>query len=460
MKWTILFVIHGLDEGLQEQSRVLKNVISYGNWSLKYINLLYLKSEIVYEGRQKKYNAVLKRVSTADERRKGKQDVTVVKRFPNINIGSKDRMAEVFRYVGKNYPSQWLMLATFDHGAGFGVFDPIPKENRKAGYHTLAELEQDITDDDKQEIARSVTPAFYYQYKTDKGKNNKNHSVLFEGMEGKEGQLRYYGKKYAATDMLTMEELATCIRSGFGRKVDVMLLVNCNMQMVETTYTLRDTVNYLVASESLFWVYGINYREVIWQMDNVRSLTPAKVAFRCVKTMPDRYKRIFKLNHLNDVSFSALHVEKMTPLFQQLDELFGSWLQEKGKYMKQLGKARKAGADLSQFNYTKEQREAYEPLFFYDLVHLLKCMAPRDERVKNIIRLFESACINRYIGSDFRKRGKSIVNGMSIYFPFEADDFGMKYFDLFYRESSEFMVQFAATNWGHLIREIKKQAES
>ena len=460
MKWTILFIIHGLDEGLQEQSTILRNVISHGNWSLKYINLLYLKSEIVPEGRNKKYVAVLNRVSPWEERRRGEPDVTVVKRFANINIGSKNRMADVFSFVRNHYPAERLMLMMFDHGAGFGIFDAIPKENRPVYYESIGDLDYNILSANKKDVKRVLVPSMYYQYKTDRSKKKAARLSGGVSAERVKDQLRYYGKKYAATDMLTMEELSISIRRGFRKKVDVMVLVNCNMQMAETAYSLRNSVEYLVASESLFWVYGINYREVLWQLDNIRNISPAKVAARCVETMPFRYERIFKKENLNDVSFTALHVARMDLLFEKFDELAGSWLKEPEKYIPLLGKARKAGADLSQFNYTREQREKYEPLFFYDLLHLIKCAAPRDNRVKEIIRLFMKARIARYIGSDFRKGRTSIVNGMSVYFPFNADDFEMKYFGLFYKEDARFKVDFANTNWGRLIRAIKKQAES
>jgi Clostripain family len=447
MKWTVLFIVHGLGDGLQEQSRVLTNLLGFGNWKLKYTNLLYLKSEIDHSN-GKSITAVLNKVNSSRERRRGEPDV-VEKKFPQINIGNRHRLTEVFSYVKKNYPSEKLMLVVFDHGAGFGMFEPIPDPDQPNVFADINEIDEKLKRNEGKRLQRRfIPPVAAGFYKTKKQRGN--------------GRLGASKRKKAHTDMLTMEELSASIKAGFNRKVDIMIMVNCNMQMIETGYSLRENVDYLVGSESMFWVYGINYREVLWQLDNLYRLKPSSIAALCIKTLESRYERIDKLEYLNDVSFSAIDLKKMLPVYKKLDELAAIIIEDIKNVrtkLKAITKARRAGVDLSQFNLTKAEKDGYEPLFFYDLLWFLKNIGDYDDRVAEIESLFKQAVLNKHIGSDFKKNGNELVSGLSVYLPLTKEDFDTQYFDLFYKKKAKFRIDFADTNWGEFLRTIKKQVE-
>lgn len=446
-KWTVLFIVHGLGDGLQEQSRVLTNLLGFGNWKLKYTNLLYLKSEIDHSN-GKTITAVLNKVNSSRERWSSRRDVVVEERFPQINIGNKQHLTQVFAYVKKNFPSQHLMLTVFDHGAGFGMFEPIPDPDNPHVFTDVDEIDESIKRNDGKRLRRHIVPpvaAGYYKTKKQRGK----------------GRLGGTKRKKAHTDMLTMEELSAAIQAGFKRTVDVMIMVNCNMQMIETGYSLRDNVDYLVGSESMFWVYGINYREVLWRLDNLDRLRPESLAKLCIETLKSRYERIDKLENLNDVSFSVIDLKRMMPVYKKLDELAAILIddikKDKSK-LRSLIRARRVGVDLSLFNLGKEE-EGGDPLFFYDLLWFLRNIGDHQDRVGEIETLFKQARLGKYIGSDFRKTGNELVSGLSVYLPLKKDDFEYQYFDLFYKKKAKFRVDFAGTNWGELLLTIKKQAE-
>ncbi len=456
MKWTILFIIHGLDDGLQEQSQVLINVIRYGNWSLKYTNLLYLKSETDFSKKGRPVNAVLNKVSSLSDKRRGKPVTTREKVFPKINIGSKAKLEKVFEYVRKEYPAEKLMLLVFDHGAGFGIFEAIPTTEKRLPFSNLEDVDDVLYNSKQNQTYQRFIPkassGFYPGFRHRK-KFKLSHGP---SRSSNDGLLKFFRKTYAKTDMLTMEELSESIKRGFGRKVDVVVLINCNMQMIETGYSLKDNVDYLVASETLFWIYGINYRELLFRIDSHPSISPRKVATVCVETMPFRYERIGKLKSLNDVSFSAIELKTMIPVYDKLDEFVSSLLPDVKDHFKTIATARQKGVDLSQFSFTKKQKEDLEPLFFYDLLHFLKSMGPGNELVKKIEYLIAKAIVAKFIGSDFGKGNKRIVNGISIYFPFLRNDFEMQYFDLFYERNAKFKVDFSNTNWGEFIKRVEK----
>ncbi|MEQ1677150.1 MAG: clostripain-related cysteine peptidase, partial [Chitinophagaceae bacterium] len=352
MKWTILFIIHGLDDGLQEQSLVLINVIRYGNWSLKYTNLLYLKSEIDFSKKGKPVNAVLNKVSSLSDKRRGKPVTTREKVFPKINIGSKAKLEKVFEYVRKEYPAEKLMLLVFDHGAGFGIFEPIPTTEKRLSFSNLEDVDDVLYNSKQNQTYQRFIPkassGFYPGFRHKK-KFKLSHGPS-KGNGDRGGYLKLFRKTYAKTDMLTMEELSESIKKGFRRKVDVVVLINCNMQMIETGYSLKDNVDYLVASETLFWIYGINYREVLFRIDSHPSISPLKVATFCVDTMPFRYERIGKIKNLNDVSFCAIELKKMIPVYDKLDEFISLLLPDVEDHFKTIATARRKGVDLSQFS--------------------------------------------------------------------------------------------------------------
>lgn len=458
MKWTVLFIVHGLGDGLQEQSRVLTNVVGYGNWRLNHTNLLFLKSDMGVGSKKKLITSDLYKVNPLKAKRSGEPDITRLRRFKNINIGNKYRLSAVFSYVRQHFPSEKLMIVFFDHGAGFGIFEPIP-EGRKFNFKGNMDEVDEALKDSKNHRTRNliVPPKAVERTIRDIAKGKSN--LRPEDIENPVERLRFFRKKFSHTDMLTMEELSGAIRRGFRRKVDVMIMVNCNMQMIETGFSLRNDVHYLVGSETMFWIYGINYREILFRIDRILNIPTRYVADKCIETLPFRYERINKEKNLNEVGFAAVDLEKMKPVYQKLNSLAGKLTEGIKQNFAMIRKARNAGIELSQYNLPKDQTDGYEPSFFYDLLFFLKNLKGHEKEVKEIEALLRKAIVNSYIGSDFKKGKKELVNGVSVFLPFKKDDFDMQYFNLFYKKGARFRIDFAGTAWGKFLYAIKKEAE-
>ncbi len=444
MKWTVLFVIHGLGPGLEEQSGILTRAVGYGRWKLNQANFLYLKSEM----NESIITSTLYKANSLKERRSGEPDITRLRSFKNINIGNRYRLTRIFSYVRQHFPSDKLMIVFFDHGAGFGIFEAIPEKyyyDRTPGKEELVEnLAGGIR---KKPRTIFVPPASSFP--------RKRSSASSKDPE----HLGAYRGKNSKTDMLTMEELSVAIKRGFRKKVDIMVLVNCNMQMIDTGYSLRKNVDYLVASETLFYIYGINYREVLFRIDAIRNINPEYIARQCIQTLSFRYERIKKEKKLSDVYFSAIHLPSMWPVYKELDKLAGKLLANLSSDMKMIRKARNAGIELSQYKFTKAKKDEYEPSLLYDLIFFLKSLGKYSTEVNKIESLINKAIIARQPGSEFKRRNGDMVNGLSVFLPLTFDDFEMQYYDLFYKQGAKFRVDFARTNWGKLLAAIKKQAE-
>lgn len=456
MKWTVLFIIHGLGDGLQEQSRVLTNVIGYGPWQLKHTNLLFLKSDTGYGRKREMITSDLFMVNPRSKKIKGGRDYIRCQQFKNINIGNGYRLTSIFSYVRQKFPSEKLMIVFFDHGAGFGLFESLPEKGRTDYTFTMDEVDEGLRHKKYHHTRRLFIPAKAVEKKSSPLTKGKKAASPDE--TDKVERLKFFRKKYSHTDMLTMEELSAALRKGFRRKVDVMVMVNCNMQMIETGYSLRNNVHYLVGSETMFWIYGINYREILFRIDRILQIPTRYVADKCIDTLPVRYQRINKEKSLNEVGFSAVDLEKMEPVYSKLNALAEKMAAEVKQNYAMLRKARNAGIELSQYNLPKEQTEGYEPSFFYDLLFFLKSLKGYEKEVKEIEALLKAAIVNSYIGSDFKKSKKQLVNGLSVFLPFEEDDFDMSYFNLFYKNNAKFRVDFAKTAWGKFLYLVKKQA--
>lgn len=452
MKWTVLFVIHGLGDGLEEQSRVLTHVVGYGPWQLKHTNLLFLKSDTGYGRKKEMITSDLYMVNPRSKKIKGEKDYIRCRRFRDINIGNSYRLTGIFSYVREHFPSEKLMIVFFDHGAGFGLFESIPERGSKKYTFTMNEVDDELRDKKYHHTRKLFVPA-----KAAEKPSGKKTAGSPEAMDTVE-RLKFFRKKYSHTDMLTMEELSVALRRGFRRKVDVMVMVNCNMQMIETGYSLRKNVHYLVGSETMFWIYGINYREMLFRIDRILQIPTRYVADKCIDTLPVRYQRIKKEKSLNEVGFAAVDLEKMEPVYRKLDELAVKLTAGIKQNFAMIRKARNAGVELSQYNLPFEQTDGYEPSFFYDLLFFLKNLKGYENEVKEIEALLKQAIVNSYIGSDFKKGKKQLVNGVSVFLPFEKDDFDMTYFNLFYKNGAKFRVDFARTAWGKFLYAIKKEA--
>ena len=78
---------------------------------------------------------------------------------------------------------------------------------------------------------------------------------------------------------LMMDEMSTAIQQAFGaRKVDLMVMMDCDMLTIDTCYALRDTVKYLVASESTVDAVGYNYRAIFKKLAGNPSVSSKKLA--------------------------------------------------------------------------------------------------------------------------------------------------------------------------------------
>jgi hypothetical protein len=83
-------------------------------------------------------------------------------------------------------------------------------------------------------------------------------------------------------ELLTNEELAGAITDSFG-KIDALLMMNCVMMNVHTTYAFKDCVKFLIGPKALFLSLGYDYLTILNEINSL-DLTSRQVAKRCLET--------------------------------------------------------------------------------------------------------------------------------------------------------------------------------
>ncbi|WP_336517387.1 clostripain-related cysteine peptidase [Pollutibacter soli] len=85
--------------------------------------------------------------------------------------------------------------------------------------------------------------------------------------------------KQSGVDTLTMDELAAAIGWAFrGKKIDVLIMCNCYMQSIETSYALRNHVKFVIAPERKIFFSGYNYPYIFELINKKPNIGPRKIS--------------------------------------------------------------------------------------------------------------------------------------------------------------------------------------
>src|SRR5215831_3571463 len=224
-QWIVLFIVHAADDQsrfyseqlftrlLQANSSpdvrvfVLRSTYDYADNTRTHAHLFEIVSEY---GRPKIKRVYPDGFNPLDLSKDNLAKKSFGSMGENINLGDPSVLQIILNrvrdFVGTddkgNYPK--VMLFTWDHGCAFGIFDPIQYEIP---------------------TARPI-------------------------------------KSFPGTDMLMIRELANAIKHSLV-KVDILVMMNCWMQSIETNDQLKDCVEVLVAPEtSIDWL-GYDYISII-----------------------------------------------------------------------------------------------------------------------------------------------------------------------------------------------------
>ena len=126
--------------------------------------------------------------------------------------------------------------------------------------------------------------------------------------------------------LLTMEELAASLEAAFGEAtVDVIVMLNCHMQIVDTGFALKHVAKYLVASELAIDFNGYNYPFIFQLLIDNPKISPKKLAKHIVSSFSTK---IFPNDDLGDFNKSITAVSAVELFYYFNFERFVNQLSE------------------------------------------------------------------------------------------------------------------------------------
>lgn len=288
----------------------------------------------------------------------------------DFNMDDPDQLRIYFtKSILDKYPATRYMLFTWDHGNGYAIFRRATQNagqlstNRASGYLDILP-------------AAGIVPL---------------HNVL------------------------TMDELAKTIKLSFGdKKIDLMVMLNCNMQSFDAGYALRHTVRYLVAPQSNMDFSGYNYtlffRRVVKDPDE-----SAKNLARCLVTSFST--RLYNppidgIVPRSTTALSANDLSTYSSLANCFDQLTSSLKINFSQIKPEIVMARAVTFPVNDLTHSVD--------FIHLLQNLRKTLGIKWEPklVNRILSLHKKAIVEIYIGSYYSgKEETPSPSGFSVFFP-------------------------------------------
>src|SRR6266542_1097536 len=436
-KWTVLFIVHAVDDQSRYYSEQLFTKLLQANGYVKKdespeaknkppdVRVFILRNTYDYSDDtkthaylweikyQKDVPAKVERVFPDGFQPSQKPHDPKKKTFEDMNLNFGDPktlqriMNQVKDYVAKddNGEKRNLMLFTWDHGCAFGIFDPEEYDNEKA---------------------RPI-------------------------------------KSAPSTDMLMIKELRNAIEGSF-ENVQMLVMMNCWMQSIETNYELKGCVDVLVGPEtSIDWL-GYNYISIVEKLrEDSKNLVPVNELYLngLAEFIIQQTKNMYSINKpLTDIKLDELILSTTRPgsplLYNKNDEnsentihglikKLAKLLESKVKSninLLEIAEARGAVTEL-----TQEFGGSGRPWCFVDILELAKKLRAQnlidDDFVNNLNNCFKQDTPERFFVSIYNEKKKdgTITKdnfcGLSICFPNNKSFTESSFYKTFYSSKAK-----------------------
>lgn len=253
-KWLIFIFIHEIMEYKSESQKLLKEISKYIDDNSDNVKIIVLLDSIQFRAPNNEY---CYHYSLREYYRKeGKTKFTYRKltyRHHGIDLYESEAWKPIFSYVFKTFPSEKKILVTWTHGKGFGLdlrrADELEINSLNVqSSGTVVEIKNTIQFVNKNLLDKKKL----YSGEFKCGKEQKNEMLPIES------DVVSPCRKANVVWMQEIHDVLTQALPG-DLMIDILLMVNCNMQMADNGFILKNKVKYLVAPQSVFPYYGYNY---------------------------------------------------------------------------------------------------------------------------------------------------------------------------------------------------------
>lgn len=396
-------------------------------------------------------------------KRKEKDQLEIIKKYHNRNFGKAEDLSVIVKEITKEYPSDRQIWVTWSHGFGFGIFDSTIAE--KISKKTEALTPQSQNTYENLLFKEYKSPQWISADRFEKIKNNTEHKNLARD-------------ERPGIDMLTNRELKQVITECYPqKKVDLFIMMNCNMQMVETAYELKDCVQYVVGAETLLWVTGFNFESLISTLYNDPSSDLKAISKKVVLDFETWLQEVVtrfdiritgSLNKVSVMTISCINLANISLIADEFDKLANICLSENKQMSSTVIEAIQKARDCSKLKSLSDGlplKDVYT--FFSFLTKYLPGNASINKTFLAIKQLYATngdLIIARYSKSFSINEEDFFATGISIFFPdknsIEDPTYNTLY-STFYRPFARFRCAFAkCTEWGKHLHRISITGEN
>lgn len=386
-KWTVMVYLAGdndLDGAGVGDLKEMKKVGSKNG-----VNIIAQFDRIGKKGTTKRYFI----------RPGGVLDADIVKDLGEINTGDPKVLIDFILWGAENYPAEHYLVVVWNHGAGWDD-ENIYRLARtiKMG---ISRKSQSISDTDfgaKSTIPFASMRAIESRrmrravFSTSIEKALTTRAIAFDDDAGD------------FLDNIELKKVFSAVTAKLGRKLDIVGMDACLMNMVEVQYQLKDEALFCVGSEEVEPGDGWPYDTVLAALAAKPSMTPEAVS----KMIVDKYLKSYKAS--DSVTQSACDITKSPKVAAAIDGLATSLI--KGSVSPAVRMAVIQARSKAQAYYTPEY------LDLADFCALLG-LSTTNKEIKAACAAVIDSLTNKGMVVKSGHKGDTVKNshGVSIYFP-------------------------------------------
>ncbi|MEO6723650.1 MAG: clostripain-related cysteine peptidase [Ferruginibacter sp.] len=322
--WLLVFFVHEISEYKFYLDKLLDIIKQSGKKSNIDVWVLLDKAQKnVPEDKATFELEVLRLAKT----KKGTQLIKTSLQEFNISKSLKRSWITVLEIIFKNIRTKRRILFTWSHGAGFGINVEDEDKDKSSFVDDTAFLNKIKSMDS---LTTELSNKYFYATTSEIQKiNDENFTEVIYPIPLEEGEYqlvlkdeqRFNCKKL---EILWMSDLADCLRASLNEEtIDVMIMMNCNMQLFENGFMLKDVVKILIGPESQMWVDGYDYKKLLSSISENPKITNKALS---KKVLSDYIKMHKKLRHQYYLDHSTMFVnslkeyERITSILQKVTQ--------------------------------------------------------------------------------------------------------------------------------------------
>jgi hypothetical protein len=280
--------------------------------------------------------------------------------------------------------------------------------HKKTGFNLASE--SDISGFFRQRILRHFKARRYLLFTWDHGNGHEIFDTANQRPHGLESNKIVNSNP--ETPVLTMDELSRAIRWSLGpRKIHLLIMMNCNMQVFDTGYALRKNVKYLIAPQTTIGVLDYYYQHIFSHLAKKPHISPRALADYVIKSFRENVE---DYGYAKNVVLSACRLKHVQEVARGMNKLATKYIAQLEVDRSGANRFRAAFQKTSDVDSGLNLKDLYS--FLIALATDKKAADAEETRLLNeLLNLERKIVFRKYTGPEVERS----YHGLSIITPFE-----------------------------------------